>query len=446
MNISIKNRIFAISIAVMLVLGFFAVMPANAQAGNGEWYDPFCIWSGCDDEPSTVNYTNSNNTNSNVNSPGGTVVADNHNSNVGTPVYSYDTPTYDYDNYSQLKASCYPMPPQAETGDTVVWASSIYGGTGSYYVTWTGTDSLSGSGDSVSKRYYNDGIKSASIRVVSGNQTITKNCDATTRIYDDGDYDYDNDYDYDDDYGNLRVSCSPNRTNGYDGTTITWTAYPSGGNGSYSYDWDGSESLRGSGRSVYKTYNNDGDKYARVTVRSAGRSVTERCDDEVSIDDRYNDNRYTPVYVAPISTNTLDIGCFADPASIRVGQPSTWSAEVVGGYGPYTYSWSGTDGLNGNQSSQVKYYNSTGEKSAVVTVTSADGKSGSRSCTNTVSVRSATTPAPTTNVDNGTDDDSGLSASALFSLKNVPWGWVALLIILVLFSTVMYLLFNRTKI
>jgi Mg2+ and Co2+ transporter CorA len=31
-------------------------------------------------------------------------------------------------------------------------------------------------------------------------------------------------------------------------------------------------------------------------------------------------------------------------------------------------------------------------------------------------------------------------------LKNVPWGWVAILIILVLFATVVYLIFNRPKI
>jgi hypothetical protein len=31
-------------------------------------------------------------------------------------------------------------------------------------------------------------------------------------------------------------------------------------------------------------------------------------------------------------------------------------------------------------------------------------------------------------------------------LSNIPWGWVAVLIILVLFGTVLYLLFNKHKI
>lgn len=434
----------------MLVLGAFAFMPAKAEAGS--IFDPFCLWSGCDDDNSSsvTNNTNSNNVNSNVNSPGGVVVADNYNSNVGTPVYAYDNDSSNGSN-SSLRVSCYVMPLSIREGQSATWTTSIYGGNGSYHVTWSGTDGLSGTGSSITKRYNNDGTKNASVRVVSGSQTVTRNCDSDLRVYADNYYDDDYDYDYDDDYyDNLRVTCSPNRTFGYDGSVVTWTAYPTGGTGSYSYSWDGSDSLRGSGRSVSKTYYDDGDKYARVVVRSGGRSVTERCDDEVTIDDRrYNNNtNYNQVVMYPTQTNTLDIGCFADPASIRVNQPSTWTAEVVGGYGPYNYSWSGTDGMSGNQSSVVKYYSTTGDKSAVVTVTSADGKTGSRSCTNTVTVRSAsqtTTPAPT-KVTPATDDDGGLSASALFSLKNVPWGWVAILVILVLFATVMYLLFNRTKI
>jgi hypothetical protein len=47
---------------------------------------------------------------------------------------------------------------------------------------------------------------------------------------------------------------------------------------------------------------------------------------------------------------------------------------------------------------------------------------------------------------NTNQNPNGLSAAALFSLKNVPWGWVAILIILVLFATVVYLIFNRPKI
>jgi hypothetical protein len=184
----------------------------------------------------------------------------------------------------------------------------------------------------------------------------------------------------------------------------------------------------------------------------------------------YNYNTY-PTYVQPtviqqptyVSSNSsgLDIGCYADPTTAYVDQPVTWNVEVTGGAAPYTYSWTGSDGLNSSQVSALMYYTTTGSKSAIVTVTSADGRTGVRACSNTVTVRrqgsgnvaptqvqtapvqQAPAQQPAQNQSNGTN---GLGASAAFSLSNVPWGWVSVLVILVLFGTVMYLLFNRPKI
>ena len=75
---------------------------------------------------------------------------------------------------------------------------------------------------------------------------------------------------------------------------------------------------------------------------------------------------------------------------------------------------------------------------------------GTKACTNSVLVKS-NAKAPTKEVKEKPSDDhdqknTSLSAASVFSLGNVPWGWVAVLVILVLFATVLYLLFNRTKI
>lgn len=180
-----------------------------------------------------------------------------------------------------------------------------------------------------------------------------------------------------------------------------------------------------------------------------------------------------PTVVSPIYLQTnqtyalngnasLDIGCFADPISVSANQPTTWRAEVTGGLAPFTYSWTGSDGLTGTQSTILKYYSNSGDKSAIVSVTSADGKSGTRACSNAVAVRPATkyvtrtvvtqpvaqAPAeqPSTQSVSQQPSNTQYSAAALFSLSNVPWGWVAVLVILVLFATVLYLLFNRKKI
>ena len=146
-------------------------------------------------------------------------------------------------------------------------------------------------------------------------------------------------------------------------------------------------------------------KTASVTVYSNGQSVSVNCLSTVNV---YGSYAYQQpvVYQQPIvyqqpttyvqqptiaynqPSNGLDIGCYADPTTAVANQPVTWSAEATGGVGPYTYTWSGSDGLSGSGSSITQYYATGGDKSAIVTVTSADGQSGTRACSNSLAVRS----------------------------------------------------------
>ncbi len=436
-----------VALAFVLMSSIVAAVPARAHAFDfGRLIDPLCLFA-CDDDDKVVNtYTNSNNVNSNINSPGATVTAVN---SVGyvPPTYAYDYPSYpSQPQYSALQVSCYPSSTSVRTGDSVVWHARISGGNGSYYTTWTGTDGVSGYGTSYSKTYYETGTKTARVSVTSSGQTVTRSCDSSVRVSRDGNYD---DNDYDDDNESLRVTCTADDTSVEVGDTVRWTARASGGDGDYTYRWDGDESLSGSGRTISIRYDDSGDKDAEVTVRSDGRSITRSCDDTVRVrGTSYVSNSYN--YNSNINyTGGLDAACFADPTTARVNQPVSWKAEATGGYAPYTYSWTGSDGLTGSDNGILKYYSSTGDKSAVVTIKSADGRTATVACSNSVTIRSAaatgTTVTPT-NTTNDDDSDNGLSAAALFSLKNVPWGWVAILIILVLFATVAYLLFNRPKI
>ncbi len=220
------------------------------------------------------------------------------------------------------------------------------------------------------------------------------------------------------------------------------------------------------------TYYSAGSKIASVTVYgSQGMTASATCSNTVNVYaynyypqqnqnySYYNYNSYPQqnTYVQPtpivnttnvINTNAsgLDIGCYADPISAVVNQPVTWNTEVAGGQAPYKITWSGTDGLNGESDSLIKYYQSAGSKSAVVTVTSADGRTGTRACSNVVTVRSNAAPAPRQPVQVVPQPQNNLGAAALFSLGGIPWGWVAILVILILFLTVMYLLFNKPKI
>lgn len=260
----------------------------------------------------------------------------------------------------------------------------------------------------------------------------------------------------------LAVSCSASVTynSNYSIAAIVWTANPSGGNGYYSYSWTGTDGLTGSSKSVYYNYSIPGPKYASVTVHSAGQSITRSCA-PVTVSQPYYPvqpviYQPSPTYVAPAP---LNVACYVDPTNAKTNQPINWTAEVTGGVAPYTYSWTGSDNLTGSQSSIIKYYSKTGSKSAIVTVTSADGRTGVKACSNAINITSsyvapvkktvAKEPAKVVVVEKPVvvePTNSNNTANSLFSLQNVPWGWVAILIILILFFTVMYLIFNRKKI
>jgi hypothetical protein len=392
----------------------------------------------------------------------------------------YPTPTYNYSNtyyppapsiVSPLTATCYPSGSSVYAGDSMTWLTSISGGETSYNVTWSGDEGLSGHGTSISKVYNYAGTKTASIRVISGTQSITANC-SSAYVNERPGYNYNYNYNYNqypsyNNYSPVSVSCVANTNSAAIGTIVTWTAAVSGGNGYYTYSWSGTDGLYGSSQSVSRSYSNLGLKTAYVTVTSNGYTNSATCSNSVNIGQ-------VGYIINPINTNSLDVGCFVDPNAININQPVTWSAEVTGGIRPYTYSWTGSDGLTGTDKSVIKTYSTTGEKNAIVTVRSADGKTGTRSCTNTLAVRGGgssvatngttgttakvtgsktvttvtteTFPGTSVATTNGTEDGNQLSAATVFSFNNVPWGWIAILIILVLFATVMYLLFNRQKI
>lgn len=429
---------------------FIAVIPlkaANAGFDPGRIIDPLCLFA-CNDKPKKVV---NNITNNNTNSHNSTVI-----NNSGTPVVVATTPTYPnyYDNYvPQLGASCYSTPTTANVGSTITWGASAYGGNGNYYISWSGSEGLSGYGTSILKSYSNAGSKYASITVTSGNQTITRNCSNVT-IYDnyyyDNNYNYNYNYNYNNYYSPLSISCYANTTSVPIDSNVYWTANVSGGNGYYSYSWSGSDWISGSGRTTNVSYRTPGTKTASVTVYSGNQTVTQTCYNSVYVGNTNYNYNYNNQYYG--NNNNIQVACYPDRLSARIGAPVTWSAEATGATGNFTYSWSGSESLTGNMQSIVKIYDSRGTKNATVTVTSSNGQTASQICGNSVTITNASSNGGsntnTTIRQNTTNNqtENGLSAASLFSLKNVPWGWVAVLVILILFATVLYLLFNRNKI
>jgi SprB repeat len=385
------------------------------------------------------------------------------------PVYTAPTYVYPvtYPVISPLEVSCYPEPSSTYVGNSVLWASSVSGGTGSYSYSWSGSNGFLGNSSTVSTVYYSPGTYNAYLTVTSGGQTQSVSCSSgvvvnassyyvssPTYVYTTPTYvSTPSSYPYAT-YSPLQASCVANVSSSAVGSSVVWTATASGGTGIYDYSWSGTDGISGYSQSISVNYSIPGQKTAAVTVYSNGQSITENCYPSITISG-YQASSNTG---ASNNNSGLDIGCYADPTTASIDQPITWSVEVTGGTAPYTYSWSGSDGLTGTGSSIIKYYDSYGEKSAIVSVTSSDGKTGTRACSNAVNVRgagggssvapagntgsAATAPAAT----NANQTNNSQSAAALFSLQNVPWGWIAILIILVLFATILYLVFNRPKI
>ena len=269
-------------------------------------------------------------------------------------------------------------------------------------------------------------------------------------------------YNYQNSYSPLSVTCTANPSYTTVGTTVYWNANVSGGTGSYTYQWSGTDQVYGSNSSLVASYNTPGQKYASLTVYSNGQTMTQGCNNSINVTGGYVSQQYNNNQQYTNTTNTnyqnttnsggLIVACAADARTVNVGTPVTWSVESTGGNGQYAYSWTGSDGLTGSQTSIATSYTSTGSKTASVTVTSG-GASATAACGSAVNVVPAGQSLNNTLGRNTsstgiakTSTTNSQTANALFSLANIPWGWVALLIILVLAATVLYLLFNKSKI
>jgi hypothetical protein len=146
------------------------------------------------------------------------------------------------------------------------------------------------------------------------------------------------------------LTCSSTPEIAHVGQPVTWTTNNTTG----PYSWTGSENLSGNTRTVTKTYAETGTRTATITVGSETATCTKN--------------------ILP-----MEAVCSVSPNPLVVGQTATWSGSVLGGTGPHTYSWSGTD-LSASTQNVSKVYNTIGPKSATLTVRDSLGRSNTKQC------------------------------------------------------------------
>jgi len=166
----------------------------------------------------------------------------------------------------------------------------------------------------------------------------------------------------------LDGSCSVGPSNIDIGEYLNWTATASGGTGSYTYSWTGTDSLYGNSSYVSKPYFTAGTKTGSVVITSGTQSITRNCN--ASVNDEEEEYYY----------NDLNVSCYASPSYAQTGSRVNWYANVYGGDGDYDYDWSGTDGLDSSSRSPSKTYTTSGSKRANLTVRDGDGNRASATC------------------------------------------------------------------
>ena len=247
-----------------------------------------------------------------------------------------------------LNGSCTVNPASANIGSNVSWNASATGGSGSYTYSWSGTDGLFGSSANISKSYSSIGTKIGTITITSGSQSVSRSCSTVVTQTPSN---------------TLDGSCTANPNSVNVGGSINWSSSATGGNGSYTYTWTGTDGLTGNSSNTSQSYSSAGSKTANVVITSGSQSVVRSC--SAVVNQNFN--------------NSLAVSCNANPSYLSNTGSINWLANATGGNGSYNYTWTGTDGLYGNSSSVSNYYSSPGTKYGYVTVTS-NGQSANATC------------------------------------------------------------------
>jgi len=159
-----------------VITGTSVYWVANSNGGNSNYT---YSWSGTDNLSSnlpsaTKVYTSAGTKTATVTVHSGNLTASNScnlivNTASTTPVATTTATT-------SLQVSCSATLPAVQAGGNINWTATATGGVGNYVYSWSGTDNLSGTSQSISKPYTLVGNKSATVNVTSSSTSATSTC------------------------------------------------------------------------------------------------------------------------------------------------------------------------------------------------------------------------------------------------------------------------------
>jgi len=159
----------------------------------------------------------------------------------------------------------------------------------------------------------------------------------------------------------LSVVCEVWPENAFIGEDVNWSAYQWGAPDKlYSYAWDGTDNLMGFGTNVTRSYSSVGTKSGEVTATYQDETIATQCRNTTEID-------AVPI-VGHCEVALRSLTSTTTPGTYTIS--AEWKAAAGGGTGEYEFTWTGSDGLTGDEASVSRQYTTAGTKNGTVTITS----------------------------------------------------------------------------
>ena len=242
----------------------------------------------------------------------------------------------------------------ADVDQSITFACSASGGTPPYVYAWTLSDGGIGTGPTVTHSFGSPGTYDATCTVTDvllGIATASKSVVISPLP---------------------SVAASVDHNLAAPGTVLTFSASPSGGDGSFSFEWTFGDGSSGSGAPATHAYTGPGSYQATVTATDG--------------------NGGTASSFRSVTISDISVTANVSPTSGDATTVFTFTASASGGSGsPYSFSWTYGDRTTGTGSPVTHSYTAGGSYSPAVTAT--DSLGGTKIApTQTVSVSAP--PAP----------------------------------------------------
>ncbi len=270
---------------------------------------------------------------------------------------------------SQLFSTSFTVqPPSGQTGQSISFSASAFGGSPPYTYSWNFGDGSTDVGATPSHAYSSSGIFDVTVAVTdsnsqtaSGSQLITVSNPLPV--------------------SQLSVGFDYQPRSVTTATTVTFTASVTGGTFPYNYQWDLGDGATSSGAYTSHLYAYSGTYAIRLTVTdNSGQS--------------YSTSQTVTVIGSQIQPLTTDFNY--KPSQTTVDTTVTFDAAATGGTGPYTFSWDLGDASTATGTNIDHMYTKASNYTVVLTTTDHVGDATISSKTVSINPASTIQPPPPT--------------------------------------------------